>query len=172
MKQSLNRDESFVKQFEIWQGSADLTAKLRAIRSAYEACFFGYDQKEVQLIKSPTYHMLIIQTPGSLLEMQFLLDHWKELILQAGYVLYMSDSKAEKMDGGRAEITERHYLKPDIYDAMLKGETVDRKYGNITLELSHDESNFNFLKLTQAFYHERSKQLPMGLDKLMEYLLK
>lgn len=172
VKESLIRDETFVKHFELWRESADLTAKLREIRSAYEACFFGYNQPDVQLIKSPTYHMLIIQTPAEMQEMQFLLDHWKERLLSAGYMLYMSDTKKEKMDGGRVELIERHYLKPDIYAAMMEGEKVDRLYGNITLELSHDTHDYEFLKLTQAFYHERDQKLPMGLDKLMEYLLK
>ncbi len=172
VKESLFRDEAFVKHYVTWRESADLTAKLREIRSAYEACFFGYEQEDIQLIKSPTYHMLVIQTPAELREMQYLMDYWKERLVAAGYLLYMSDTRREKMDGGRMELLERHYLKPDIFDAMMQGEKVDRLYGNITLELSHDTHDYEFLKLTQAFYHERDQKLPMGLDKLMEYLLK
>lgn len=172
IKKSLTRSDSFQSAYKDWKSSTDKTSLLRQLRSDFESSFFGYASSEIDLIRTPTYHMLIYKRNLSLEDAQYLSDYWKECLLQNSYTLYMSDVRSSVQDGGKHENIERHYLKPDIYDALLQGEPVDRKYGNITIELHRSDLSFEHLKLTQAFYHERDTQLPKGLDALMEYLLK
>ncbi|MDX5319721.1 MAG: hypothetical protein LPK45_01535, partial [Bacteroidota bacterium] len=129
---------------------------------------------DCDIIQTPTYDMFILHEMEEWEEndYRYVMDFWRERILDQGYIAYMSDSRTDVLDGGIRQRIERHYLKPNVFDAIKQGLPVDRKYGNLTLELVFLNNEVDYLKLTMGFYHERNRARAMGLDKLMEVLLK
>lgn len=134
----------------------------------------GETDWDCDIIQTPTYAMLILHHMDDWDEndYRYLMDYWREQILEEGYIAYMSDSRLEILDGGIRQRIERHYLKPNVFDAIKLGLPIDRKYGNLTLELVFLGDEVDYLKMTMGFYHERVKRGQMGLERLMQVLLK
>ncbi len=170
----LKRENSFLEEYTLWKNGYGKQKVLRRLREIYELAILGRNDGSCDIIHTPTYSMFVLhrQDIWTADEHRFLLDWWRERMLGNGYVAYMSDLRGEVMDGGNRKFTERHYLKPDIFEAMKNGEPVDRRFGNLTLELILNRKEVNHLKLTQAFYHERGREPEPGMERLMEVLLK
>jgi len=170
----LLREAEFGKDYQDWKNGMGKHVALRKVRELYESAMLGYPTRDCDIIQSPTYAMFIlhVQDDWSPDFHRFLMDYWRERILQNGYYAYMSDLRSELLDGGLRKTIERHYLKPDVFEAMRNGDPVDRRFGNLTLELTFQGNDVDYFKLTMGFYHERSKKRELGLEKLMEILLK
>jgi len=170
----LIRKEEYDSAYETWKLGTDRHSALRRVREMYELYMLGRRSADCDVIQTPTYAMFIIHAldDWDTDDYRYLMDFWKERILEEGYYTYMSDKRHDILDGGVHEKIERHYMKPDVFEAMKLGLPIDRRYGNLTMELVFFENEADFLKLTMGFYHERSRGREKGLDRLMEVLLK
>lgn len=170
----LIREDAYDYSYDLWKLGPDRHSAIRRIREMYELSVLGRHSVECDVIQTPTYAMFIIhaQDDWQTDDYRFLMDFWKERILDEGYYNYMSDKRTDILDGGVREKIERHYLKPDVFDAMKLGLPINRRYGNLTLELVFYEGEVDYFKITMGFYHERNRARELGLERLMEVLLK
>ncbi len=174
MPQPLIRPETFILDYQEWLNSSEYQRSLRTIREIFEAGSFGYGDLRGDIIRTPTYAMLVLHPESGLStqDFRFLHDVWKDRILGLGYTHYLSDLRINKTDGGLEEHIERHYLKPDVYEDMMHGRPVNRLYGNITLEHFLFNGDTDHFKLTMTFYHEHGIKKEKSLEELMEKLLR
>ncbi|MBI1221523.1 MAG: hypothetical protein GC180_02875 [Bacteroidetes bacterium] len=170
----LIRESGFIPAYEEWKLGKGRNSSIRRVREFFDKFMLGESSWDCDIIQTPTYAMLILHHMDDWDEddYRYLMDFWRERILGEGYIAYMSDSRVEVLDGGIRQRIERHYLKPNVFDAIRLGLPVDRKYGNLTLELVFLGEEVDYMKMTMGFYHERAKRGQMGLERLMEVLLK
>ncbi len=167
---SLTRTEEYLHAFNEWKNSNRKTQVLETFKLVYEASFFGDGDMRCDIIRQPQYNMLILHYGDDFFESDFayLMDHIQEVLLKNGYKNYMSDRKKITLDGGSKQNVERHYLKPSIYTPLTKNGQIDRKFGNVTIEVFLEEDKPQLLKLTCNYYSDRLMQKEKGIDKLME----
>lgn len=170
----LIRAEAYDSSYDYWKLGTDRQSAIRRIREMYELSVLGGHSLDCDVIQTPTYAMFIIHAfdDWETDDYRFLMDFWKERILEEGYYNYMSDKRSDILDGGVREKIERHYMKPEVSEAMKLGLPINRRYGNLTMELVFFEDEVDYLKITMGFYHERSRARELGLERLMEVLLK
>lgn len=170
----LIREKSYKQAYNSWKSGKERNHVISRVREFYELSILGEKSLECEVIQTPTYAMFIVHDQEDWDEdtYRFLMDYWREKVLGEGYTAYMSDQRRELLDGGIRLKIERHYLKPDVYEAMMKGLPINRRYGNVTLELVFFGEEVDYLKMTMGFYHERNKHREKGLENLMEVLLK
>lgn len=166
----LTRSEKYKLAFTQWKNSNRHKEVLSVFKSIYEASFFGEGDLRCDIIRQPQYSMLILHHGDDFEQNDFayLMDHMQEVLLGNGYSNYMSDKKLITLDGGTKQNVERHYLKPSIYNPPTEAGQVDRKFGNITIEVFLEEGVPQLLKLTCNYYSDRLMQKEKGIDKLME----
>ena len=63
----------------------------------------------------------------------FLLDSFRDALLESGYTLHTSDVRTYHCSETRKETIERHYLKP--LPILVPGQKLDQRFGNVTLTL-------------------------------------
>lgn len=170
----LIRAEAYDYSYDLWKIGTDRHTAIRRIREMYELSVLGRRSVDCDVIQTPTYAMFIIHAldDWDTDDYRYLMDFWKERILEEGYYNYMSDKRRDILDGGVHEKIERHYMKPDVFEEMRLGLPINRRYGNLTMELVFYEDEVDFLKITMGFYHERNRARELGLERLMEVLLK
>lgn len=167
---TLKRTDDYKSAFNEWKNSKRKTDVLQTFKAIYEASFFGDGDIRCDIIRQQQYNMLILHFGDDFFEddFTFLMDHMQEVLLANGYSNYMSDRKKITLDGGAKQDVERHYLKPSIYNPPNEDGQVDRKFGNVTVEVFFEGNAPEFLKLTCNYYNDRLMQKEKGIDKLME----
>jgi hypothetical protein len=167
---SLTRTEDYVHAYTEWKNSTRKTEVLKNFKAIYESSFFGDGDLRCDIIRDPKYSMLILHYNDDFFEDDFtyLMDHIQEALLNNGYKNYMSDRKKITLDGGAKQNVERHYLKPSIYNPPAENGKINRKFGNVTVEVFFENKQPLLLKLTCNYYSDRLMQKEKGIDKLME----
>jgi hypothetical protein len=166
----LTRNDVFLDAYNEWKKSQRKTDVLNTFKTIYEASFFGDGDVRCDILRQPQYNMLVLHYGDDFWEddFTFLMDHIQEVLLTNGYSNYMSDRKKITLDGGTKQDVERHYLKPSIYNPPTDSGQIDRKFGNITIEVFFEETTPQILKLTCNYYSDRLMQKEQGIDRLME----
>lgn len=172
--QPLQRTEPFRKAFSEWKEGVGRFMVQKKIRELFERAMLEQAGGDCDIVQTRSYAIFILHpvTKWETDVYRYLVDHWKELILRQGYYSYISDFRNELLDGGLRLRIERHYLKPEVGEQLPNNEPVSRLYGNITLELIMSGQEVGYLKLTMGYFHEHNRPLEMGLERLMETLLK
>lgn len=167
---SLKRTEDYLEAYLQWKEGNQKTKTLNLFKTIYEASFFGNGDIRCDIIRQPQYSMLVLHYTDDFEEddFTFLMDHVRDVLLNNGYSNYMSDKKRITLDGGTKQDVERHYLKPSIYNPPTEDGKIDRKFGNITIEVFFDAETPQLFKLTCNYYQDRLMQTEKGIDKLME----
>lgn len=167
---TLTRTEDYKNAFLEWKKSARKTQVLETFKAIYESSFFGNGDVRCDIIRQAQYNMLVLHYGDDFFDddFTFLMDHIQEVLLANGYSNYMSDRKKITLDGGTKQDVDRHYLKPSIYNPPTENGQIDRKFGNITIEVFFEETTPQILKLTCNYYNDRLMQKEKGIDKLME----
>ncbi len=94
-----------------------------------------------------------------------LFDFLKEQVRNIGYRSYTSNSRSyNRLDW--VEQLDRHYLKPPII-FREKGELIDQRFGNITIELIYRNSKAFQLKFSATRYPDRVYKKADSFDELM-----
>ena len=168
----LERDEAYNALYNDWK-LKDVSRVLEKLKVVYESGFFGSSNPDCEVIRTSSYSSLWLRSVHEFdtLTCRFLMDYLRERILDLGYTSYTSDRRISVSDGGERQVVERHYLKPDIFEAVMDGRQTDRRFGNITLELFLQNDTADYFRLMQTYYHEREGNREKGLDELMQMLL-
>lgn len=99
----------------------------------------------------------------------YILDSFKDRVLDFGYFLYTSDIRYNEVSAGVQQI-DRHYLKPK--NTFTSGEVIDQKFGNILIELYYLDEVPQYLKVLATVYSGKSYSKPLDFNSFCAYLLK
>jgi hypothetical protein len=168
----LKRDNDFIQAFEDWKLSEKKTA-LRQLKELYISGFYGNsNHPDFEVERTKTYSVVLFRPYKYFNETicKFLLDDFKERIVKLGYLLYMSDHKEKVLSEYNTQFIERHYLKPDTIEDARNGVPMNRRFGNITLELFLINQHPDTFKLLLTHYIERESVKEKSIDELLGIL--
>jgi len=100
-------------------------------------------------------------------EFSYLLDYFKETVVDLGYTVYTSDTKYKDLESGVQKI-DRHYLKPTQEGSEMP---MNQKYGNVLIELFILNDEVQYLKLMANIYSDRNFTEPKPFSEFLEKLL-
>src|SRR5688572_25915462 len=115
----LNRAESFLSDFRDWKTGIGRTLAQRKVRELYELFMVGHHAADCSIVQTPTYALFVLYRidDWNTNSYRFLMDWWRDAIVNQGYYSYMSDVRNELLDGGVRRQIERHFLKPNGFEA-------------------------------------------------------
>lgn len=164
----LKRSEKFTAQYESWR-KTHLAEKISELQRAY-------NKSNAHGLYNPAFHVYNSDQSNGFFfnyhmdfrhdEFSFLLDNFRDRVVEMGYNLYTSDTKFKDTKAGVQQI-DRHYLKP-----AQEGEEMpmDQKYGNVLIELFSLDNNVQYLKLMANIYSDRSFSEARPFSEFMELL--
>lgn len=169
----LERDAQFEKAFQFWKSSSVSSEVLEKIRSAYEDVAVNEKfRQDFHQYNSPQANGFFINmrlgiSPESF---PFLMDLFKERVLECGYSVYTSDRKYKESALGRMKSLDKHYLKPQLgVDIEVP---INQRYGNVLLEYTAIDETPEYLKVMASVYSDRNYRKAGAFGELMEVLLR
>ncbi len=171
VSERLVRSDHYVEQYQLWCESADPSRLRGVLRRMYDLTREG---------SSSHLGFRIYQTPQAEgfyadrgvgfreEEFSFLIDYFRDVALEHGYRLYMSDRRHREVESG-VEMVDRHFLKPD----HTKGRTVksDPIFGNITLETVALNNRVEYLKVMVTRHSGKHFSKTESFEDLVDLLL-
>jgi len=165
----LVRSEEFLAEYRQWKESSVLHSVLGDLQIAY-------NKSNAFDMYNPAFHVYHSkQANGFFFNTQmrftkeiyaYLMEYFKETVLDLGYTLYTSDRKLKDKESGVQQI-DRHYLKPALSDTEPP---IDQKYGNVLIELFSLDEEIQYLKVMASVYSDRSYKDPKPFLEFMEAL--
>ncbi len=161
----LERSKVYKENFESWKQSDRATENLSKISNL----FWNVKRKLVQsasvfTYSSPQANGFYFNTKIGIdpEEFHFILDFYRDQVIDLGYSLYTSGTKYAEVPAGMQRI-DKHYLKP-LNSALTLEERIDQKYGNVLFELYYLNEEVQYLKCMVSVYSDRkyTKALPFG----------
>lgn len=171
---ALIRSEKYLNNYNEWLASSRFNEFVKTINEVFGAAAFNDGHIDCDIFRYPSSVIMVLHQSDNYAEaeLSFFMDYLQQQLLGMDYYNYMSDRRAENYDGGMVVETHRHYLKPRIKPGLDKTELIDRKFGNIMIEVSFEEKYPVFFKLTCNYYNERNQKKQLSFDTLMQELLK
>jgi hypothetical protein len=166
----LERAEKFRASYASWLDSESRFGQLEKLFDAYKQASAGNAfEGNLQIYTSPQANGFFFNTGFNFPpeHYAFLIDYFKELVLEADYRLYLSDTKTIEGPNG-IKTTDRHYLKPGKIDAV--DFPIDQKYGNISIELVKLDEQPSYVKVMSGVYSDRNYQDPEPFSDLVAQL--
>lgn len=168
----LERDAQFEKAFQFWKSSSASKEVLQKIRLAYsDVALNGKFRQDFHQYKSP-------QAKGFFINMRlgispesfpFLMDLFKERVLECGYSVYTSDRKYKEVPTGMKSL-DKHYLKPQLgVDIEVP---INQRYGNVLLEYTAIDETPEYLKVMVSVYSDRNYRKAGAYEELLEILFR
>jgi hypothetical protein len=156
--EELTRDEEHAESRQRWLESKRYERLVEKLQWDYlNQSMVEEDKLHLMTVTAPNSSGFVYYHEGDLasdVELQYLLDHWKERICSFGYVQNLADRRIKHLSN-KVEEVERYYLKPKFaYDE--EAEKVLHGYGNITLELVYHDNQVRYLKLLANSYKDRN----------------
>lgn len=144
------------------------TPLIQALRDSFSREICGFESVNTTLEKTPLYTTFKWETNEvSIEELLFLLDYFRDLLLNQHYVLHYSKDHQVILDKGIKNTQYIHALKPDL--SCKESITPEHHYyfGNINLEIQAGDATNNLQISCQYFSHKTY----LSFEKLMEILL-
>jgi hypothetical protein len=173
IREVLKRNEQFWQEYQIWQNQLPHTQLIAAIRQAY---FYKKTKIispiQVHLFNSPTANGFALTQNSSFGNkgLQFLLEYWKNTILELNYFVQSAERQLIDQDT-YVKTSEKYHLKPQIYAQAKQGEICNQQYGNILLEVEWIDNEPSYLKVMIMCYYDRKFTTPLDYNELIERLL-
>jgi len=165
----LERSATFQAEYESWKDSSLLNSVLGDLQIAY-------NKSNAFDMYNPAFHVYHSQQANGFFfntQMRFtkevysyLMEYFKETVLELGYSIYTSDRKLKDKETGVQQI-DRHYLKPEL---TVTEPPIDQKYGNVLIELFSLNEEIQYLKVMVSVYSDRSYSDPKPFLEFMEAL--
>ncbi len=140
---------------------------LNSLRNAYSKELCGQNTLDISVEKTSQFCTLMWYPKNISAEnLSFLLDYFRDVLLNNNYYNHLSEEKTEIMDRGLKHQIQSHFLKPDI--SFKEQITPEQHYlfGHIYLELNH--SNQIEFKIKCSYFSHKTF---WSIEKLMELLL-
>ena len=112
-----------------------------------------------QLKCCQNFHLVFDNKIHNTKDFTFLLDHFKDALLQNGYQLHTSDVRTYHCSETKKETIERHYLKPA--PILVAGEKIDQRFGNVTLVLHSKNGVPDYLACRSTHYRDQNLYSPV-----------
>lgn len=165
----LERSEDFKDQYSQWKDSSVLGSVLGDLQIAYnKSNAFDKYNPAFHVYNSHQANGFFFNTQMRFTEevYAFLLEYFKDRVLDLGYTIYTSDRKLKDLENGVQQI-DRHYLKPALSETEPP---IDQKYGNVLIELFSLDEEIQYLKVMVSVYSDRSYKDPKPFLEFMEAL--
>lgn len=155
--ETLERTEAEQEAYHHWKHSRESGRLMNFLKRRIE----GFEPVEedlsldIQFVESPKTNGFVLHFDDNKLaekDFQFLFDLLRDRIIIHDYRLYMSDSR-QQMRNGQVHHTERHYLKPRLYN-LSANDQVNQQFGNITLEYLRINGQPQHVKLIVNIYSD------------------
>jgi len=165
----LEQSEAFQSDYERWKQSSVLNSVLGDLQIAYnKSNAFGEYNPAFHVYNSHQANGFFFNTQMRFTDeiYSYMLEYFKERVLDLGYAIYTSDRKLTEKEN-RVQQIDRHYLKPALGDVEPP---IDQKYGNVLIELFTLDEEIQYLKLMVSVYSDRSYSEPKPFLEFMEAL--
>ncbi len=166
LSEQLKRSNSYVDSYNEWLEDNASISLMEKLKREY---LYAVKEKrsldcKIHVLESPGANGFAIDFDQHFYEEDFffLMDYWKERVLDQGYYLY-SGSRKFYDKPKYVEIFERYYLKPKV-SYKDKATIIPQRFGNISIELLQRDSLPIQIKFFSNYYSGRSyrKVLPFG----------
>ncbi|MFM6982628.1 MAG: hypothetical protein ACKOXF_00750 [Chitinophagaceae bacterium] len=141
---------------------------IQALRDSFSLEICGIEHNRSSLERTPLYTTYQWQTNEfSVEELLFLLDYFRDILLEQNYVLQYSKDHQIILDKGIKNTHYVHALKPDL--SFKESITPEHYYffGNIQLEV-HVAETVNSLQISCQYFSHKTY---LSFEKMMEVLL-
>lgn len=151
----IERDEPELTDYEDWKKTLAKQRLLNWLVDQY-AVFRGDGRvdRAIDFLNTPSSKGFVIHfhdTNYSRREVTHFFHYLKERVQSLGYRVQISDRRIFPRSTW-VETQERHYLKPR--NKYVKGEPIDQKFGNITIELESRDDVVRNLRLRATSYRD------------------
>ena len=172
VREPLKRNATYQANFQEWIEQKKYLRLLKPIARAYHFKKTNIRSDiQVHLLRSGgangfavTYHPDFGEQ-----EFQFLLDFWKEKVLEISYQLQVAEKRmTEKKD--YVETKEKYYIKPSIRLEAMQNKLCNQLYGNILLEYVQIDEQSSYLKVLVTYYVDAQFSEVLDHDELITLL--
>ena len=171
VKSVIKRSEEEQSDYESWKNGLSKHQLLNWLQSEYVNYLVNpvevnssFDFIDIRATRGFAIHFYELNYPHR--DINHLFDFLKEQVRKVGYRPYTSNSRIYQ-GANWVERLDRHYLKPPIL-SREKGEQIDQKYGNITIELLFRNDKAHQLKFSATSYNDRNYKEAESFDALMQ----
>lgn len=164
----LVRNDNYQTLYQQWK-KLNKQLVTDAFKTMYEKYLLGENESFLTINKDNKQAQLIFEgVDFTINDFSFLIDFFKETVLEQNYYLYMSDERILNETEFQILNIHRHYLKPNVDYLESLVPNAHLLYGNIVIE-HHFNKNKNNMMITANYYSQKQY---FSFEKLMEYFLK
>lgn len=168
----LIRSDEYAEHFLNWLSSSGKQTDISAFRNGYESFINGNSVHD--LIEFPTQAVFIFNNENNFingLHLHYLMDHFKDKMMQSGYKSYFSDLRITDFKEGSSRKIFRHYLKVS-FDPRVEDYPAESLFGNIYLELVDENNQIVKFRIICNYIQQRNRGKEKTIHELIEYLMK
>ena len=168
----LARSEEFFRYYNEWLSENEKKKAIASFQLGYESILTGNSVHE--LIEMPTQAMFIFNNENNFIDdlhAHFLIDYFRDKLLQNGYRLYFSDVRVSAFELGQTRKIFRHYVKVS-FDPSVEHFASNPIFGNIHLELVEENKDINKIRITCNYHQQRGRDKEKTIHELVEFLVK
>lgn len=171
ISEPLKRTEAYAEAYGKWLDSADPDRLRGVLRRMYDHTARGASTHlGFRIYDSPQAAGFYADRSLGLRdrEFSFLIDRFRDALLDEGYRVYHSDRRHRESEEG-VEVIDRHFLKPD----HVEGGDLRSKpgYGNVTLEMVTVNNQPEYLKVMTTRHTGPRMASPKPFEELVELLI-
>jgi hypothetical protein len=166
--ETLKRSAHFSVAYDQWKSSSMARENLEILSASYQNKLSGHRSLiDIEVFHSPYANgILIYPANGEYpLSIEFIMEYIREKLELTGYRLVHADRKMTE-SGGKVTALEKYYLKPPISAEV----PIEQKFGNVILELSHENDRPVKFKMMANIYSDRLYQEPYSFEDLIVLL--
>jgi hypothetical protein len=166
--ETLKRSVQFSMAYDQWKSSSRAREELEAVSSSYHRKLSSQGSLlDIEVFHSPYANGIVIYPANGeyRLSIEFLMEYIREKLEFAGYRLIHADRKL-KETGGKVTALEKYYLKP----ALSAEVPIEQKFGNVILELNHENDRPVKFKMMANIYSDRLYHEPYSFEDLIVLL--
>ena len=168
----LERSESFKGALGAWQKSERAEEILHKLSNVFWNVYRNIgNSPALYIYSSPQANGFYFNTKLGISDSDFnyLMDSFRDRVLDMGYAIYTSDTKYAEVPAGIQRI-DKHYLKP--LNQARAGDLADQKFGNVLFELYSLNEEAQYLKCMVTVYADRKFVKALSFEHFAEALLK
>ena len=168
----LMRSQSYNEYFNLWRNSVKQKNDIEAIRVAYESILNNNSIHD--FLELPTQSVFIYNNENNNLDslhLHYLIDFFKEKMMQHGYRSYFSDLRISMFEEGISRKITRHYLKVS-FNPTLENFATNSRFGNIYFEVVDENNHVMKMRIICNYLQQRKRKKEKSIHELIEYLLK
>ncbi len=175
LRSAIERSEEEQLDYDNWKGTLSKRRLLDWVNAEYVNHLVNPEHvdQSMDFLNTRSSNGFVIhfhKTQYPIRDVMHLFDFLQERVLTLGYRKYTSDSRTYNRPNW-VERIDRHYLKPSINFGRAKGEKVNQRFGNITIEVLMRNDKVHNLKFSATSYSDHKFQEADSFDELMRGIM-